>query len=59
MEKPSNAYADFYVVKDFKNVFCRIENSMRCGLNETKKDTVVSIEDGVRDISEQRMEVTP
>ena len=36
--------------------FCRVEDSLVCESNETNTDTVVSIEEGVKDMG-QRMEV--
>ena len=58
IEKPSNAYGFLPVLcsKD-DTIFHRIENSMVYGFNETMMDTVVSVDDGVRDMGE-RMEVT-
>ena len=35
---------------------CRVEDSLVCESNETNTDTVVSIEEGVKDMG-QRMEV--
>ena len=47
-----------YVVKVSIQIdaFCRVEDTLVCSLNETKMDTVVSVEDGVKDMGE-RMEV--